>query len=118
MRDKKRPIVRVGLALAAIVTSMGMAPQVSWAADPPSAPEPKHPNQIYGGGDGGTYELGTWCIEDFPNPADDRWGWCNSADSLRSEAGAMGWQLRWNYRNSLAWEEDWKKRSSGGTEDT
>ena len=66
--------------------------------------------------DGGIAEFGIEYITDWPGTADDRPNWYSSANGLRNELLDGGWVQRYFYGNSLAWEEDFKRWASGGTE--
>ena len=109
----------VAATVIATSTLQTLAVHAAGPTEPMGPIGPAAPNRVYGGGDGGTLELGTWCIEDFPNPADDRWGWCDSARSLKRElVDYGGWVNRYQYSNGSAWEEDWKAAYASGNEAT
>ncbi len=118
---KQSKLLRMIVAATAIASST-LSSLAAHAAGPTEAagpPTSAAPNRVQGGGDGGTLELGTWCIEDFPNPADDRWGWCDSARSLKRElVDYGGWVNRYQYSNGSAWEDDWKAAYASGNEAT
>lgn len=68
--------------------------------------------------DGGTAEVGVEWITDWPGTADDRANWYYSCNDLYNQLGSAGWVKRFNYGNSLAWEEDFKALAYGGTNDS
>jgi hypothetical protein len=68
--------------------------------------------------DGGIAEFGIEYITDWPGTADDRANWYHSANGLRNELNGAGWNQRFFWGNSLAWEEDFKaaaRNTSGST---
>ncbi|MEE8390316.1 MAG: DUF6345 domain-containing protein, partial [Anaerolineae bacterium] len=65
--------------------------------------------------DGGTAEVGVEWITDWPGTSADRANWYYSCNNLYNELGNAGWNKRFNWGNTLAWEEDFKRMDLGGT---
>ena len=65
--------------------------------------------------DGGTAEVGVEWITDWPGTVNDRANWYYSCNNLYNELGNAGWNKRFNWGNTLAWEEDFKRMDLGGT---
>ena len=54
----------VAATVIATSTLQTLAAHAAGPTEPMGPIGPAAPNRVYGGGDGGTLELGTWCIEE------------------------------------------------------
>jgi hypothetical protein len=59
--------------------------------------------------------VGVEWITDWPGTVNDRANWYYSCNNLYNELGNAGWNKRFNWGNTLAWEEDFKRMDLGGT---
>ncbi|NMX21592.1 hypothetical protein C5S30_03985 [ANME-1 cluster archaeon GoMg4] len=76
------------------------------------------PAPVYAGNDDGENppEVGVEWINDYPGTENDRYYMDDSAGGLYNKLGNTGWDKRFNYGDSSAWEEDFKDVSNGGTD--
>ena len=107
MRFKK--IVRKLPVLALCVAVLAILGVVTHAEDPPLQPT--------GGGDDGRWDIGIEYVTDYPGSRYDLSRTDDTAWGLYNQLVSVGWAHEFAYGNGLAWEEDWKAESLGGTED-
>jgi hypothetical protein len=94
------------VALTAVLLIAVAGAQAQWLA--PDAPT----------GDDSTREYGDEWVNDYPSGVglSDLSQTDDDARGLGNQLASAGWTWRFDYGNGYAWEEDWKRSGSGGTE--
>lgn len=92
------------MALVVVLLATGGSTQAQQAA--PNAPS----------ADDGVRECGDEWVNDYPGTGSDLSATDDDARGICSKLRSSGFTWRFDYGNSQAWEEDWKRSGAGGTE--